>query len=1151
MLLIILSAIAIIFFAVSLNWGRVSQIKNITTIGATTTAAMMASNYASWAELQRETTLGGRWEYCKHNSVWGAILTLIIVIIIVVACAYSAGAACGAFAGGTAAGGGAITAAGWVAIGMAAASVALQATVVQPGITRMWNRLQADAGLSVAESFLTNGLSGAMQGSSSDTVMITDYYDSNTNGKYGAVGGVANDQISRFSFFMTEYFRGIKSTRAAIDLTAFWNGLKNFLPNITIPNAEVGSADPRYNPCCLPLEYNGEALRPDDTTCPDRDPVPAACNGALWSGAPDFYGNTYPLAFDPFRPNYLACPGNSSFLAKLGIDEEVRNFDPFPYIINKPPLLPVPNKLNETTNLFRGFWDMGHIKDTVVFPSLILPAAVDVNLPKRVMDKVVEITNYKAPDDFCANAGTGGLYAPESGINWKPAKDSYCERHPSWPYDLCTKFNCGADDCCSAAGGMPADAWPEDQIDDTIDQLKIFYRWGQKLLQNTPAELAQTLDTWYASGGDSNAAYWLGPKCDGTNANVCSDGPDGGFLYTIKRRLTAWDSYLKPWLNDNLFADNGAWCVPSDAAGLSVKEVSEITSGGSVWGSIGSVINCLRWYSDNDASFGAHYYFKRCQDRIDKIKEDATKASKYKACQDDFANVIKAQTFATCQKDINTAIFNAQVAAEYQTCQASIVMAKGTPGYCASGNTDRVCGTFGGINSGCGVEPAYVACSAAYDAWVACNLAAFGPTIWPACPPQPASCFFPPLADNTGMPGYDGCVAGGAFRTWLTSRISAYGGITVDSIHDTGTMPPTCSALPASTIAPIPDPGTDPAGYAAWLAASRATFNGGITREQYCGPPLPAPPDPECNAAQTFPRSLYGNPPVYDVCTNDTTWTTHSGNYQTWLDNSMDGNEKYQMNGVDLVNDPAPFRTRYLFLKSIRDNIKTGTDAIESFNTKLQAFLVGPVASLIAAKASSNSAVIDSVPNTMIYGWQDENPPSSARPGYWHVIRAKVILPANLPSVGTKRKGFLGSTRCYFLKDYEDRVKVEVTRWDEDHDAIKFRNKLPIWTVNFRKPGTAKQASPAAACFGKNIGISTSPPTMAQLGAVWGADIRTQDMIKGAFLIAGTATSGDAAICYNHIVDDLMPQGTTTTMCAHYGKDNRTDAMGVYFEPCP
>lgn len=1159
MLLIILSAVAIIFFAISLNWGRVSQIKNYTTIGATTTAALAGSSYASYGEMQQKTTLGGEWEHCAHNSIFGAILTLLLVVVIcLVAWATCVSA----------------TQAGYAmlaAIALSSASLALQVAVVQPGLTRMWSQLQLDANLSTTEQFLTNALQNALQNSVTDSAVVTDYFDANTNGRYGfnIAKGLSEDVVSRYAFYSTEYMKNLRSKREDIDLSSFTTGLSAFLPKITngVPAGDQRlTKDPRYNPCCQPVnDADGKPLRPNATTCPDRDPIPAACNGNIWNWPgpnppTDHYGDTYPLAFERGRPDYLS---SGSFLARFGIDEEVRNF--------------TAAKSSETSGMFKMFWDMGDIQNTAIFSLNATPVAVDANNPKRLMDPVFALPTYLSPANQCADAAK-----PEDGINWKPGKEIYCQT--TWKYDDCAKYKCAAadtgGDCCTAAAGLPVGQWPEDQLDDTIDQLKLFNNWARaRILSQNPAVLNKTLETWY--GEIMGGAYWMGPKClnDGSNAASCANqgyknGVDGGVLYTIKRRLDAWDARLRPWVFNNNFANDAYWCVPATVPNTSSVEYTTIMSGASNWGDLKSVVNCLNYYSDPN---GAYTAFQECQTAIDTIKGDATKAGQFESCKTaydaKYANAGKAQKYVDCNNAVTKIFANAGYATKYTACSAAITTAcpgdSAMPAACA----DVALGALAPIVV-VGNKPAYDGCSGLlFKNWVSGSITYFSNTTginynvangtkaaYCAGPTPPGTVCTGDLPDTTGVPAYDICT-GADYTNWLAGKVTALGGTwpvcgpgvattLLNSIV-------ACQALPASSIIPVADACANVAGYDQWLTDSQGTYNGGVSKATYCAGAGPTPPTPKCDQALTLPRSLYGNPPPrYDVCDNDATWNAvgggaDSGAYQKWLKDSMDGNAAFQQG-------QAGFRGRYQYLNSILQNATNAISNIEGFSGDIQAFLDGPVRSLVNIRQSLNATNVDSIPNSIIYGWKDEIPPKGKnRDGYWHVVRATVVIPSKLPSVGTRTSGFLGSTRCYFMQDYEGLVMVQIDRWDEDHDTSRFNNKTPIWKVNFRKPGTPDVLNPSGVCDGSpwnKIGISVKADTYSKLVSVWGSETSnlTKDILPGAFMINGQPLNGTPdKLCYNHVVIDLLPNGISTQVCARYNRDPRTTGMGVHFEKCP
>ena len=60
LILILISAMALIFFAVSLNLGQIAQLKAITQTAADISAAAMASSFTSYTEQVYQTQLGGQ-----------------------------------------------------------------------------------------------------------------------------------------------------------------------------------------------------------------------------------------------------------------------------------------------------------------------------------------------------------------------------------------------------------------------------------------------------------------------------------------------------------------------------------------------------------------------------------------------------------------------------------------------------------------------------------------------------------------------------------------------------------------------------------------------------------------------------------------------------------------------------------------------------------------------------------------------------------------------------------------------------------------------------------------------------------------------------------------------------------------------------------
>jgi hypothetical protein len=168
LVMLLVFALGLIFFAITLNWGRIANTKTQTTIAANTAASAMASNVASYGEQGIQTTLGGRARYCKATSIITAIATLIIAIVV---CIVSWGAATP------------LVAAVLIAsIVLAAANLAIQVLVIQPGINGLWNKLQSK--MATEDRFIEAGVTTAMQSAVSDPGQIPDFFDADTDGKF-------------------------------------------------------------------------------------------------------------------------------------------------------------------------------------------------------------------------------------------------------------------------------------------------------------------------------------------------------------------------------------------------------------------------------------------------------------------------------------------------------------------------------------------------------------------------------------------------------------------------------------------------------------------------------------------------------------------------------------------------------------------------------------------------------------------------------------------------------------------------------------------------------------------------------------------------------------------------------------------------------
>ncbi|MGE0267839.1 MAG: hypothetical protein AB7S78_05235 [Candidatus Omnitrophota bacterium] len=213
--ILLIVAFALIFYAVTLNLGRVGQNKTSTQIGSNQGAASLASAMASYGHSLLMTQLGGERKKCASTGLLGAIVGAIIAIILLVVAIYTVGAT-------------AYVALAVVGAVLSVANVVLQVTVIQPGITSAWNSLAAEI-LPLVDQFMESALRNSMQNSTNDSKQVPDLYDFDTDGSFGLDGlGQAHDVVSRFSLYWNKVFEGIV-INFILEAEVFQIELQNFV----------------------------------------------------------------------------------------------------------------------------------------------------------------------------------------------------------------------------------------------------------------------------------------------------------------------------------------------------------------------------------------------------------------------------------------------------------------------------------------------------------------------------------------------------------------------------------------------------------------------------------------------------------------------------------------------------------------------------------------------------------------------------------------------------------------------------------------------------------------------------------------------------------------------------------------------------------
>ena len=352
LILILLTAVALIFYAITVNWGRIAQEKAMLTVAVSQGAASLASDAASYGEIAKVEYLNNTNE--KKSLDLMLILIFIILVIAIVITVLSYGAT------------------GWVLgeviamLVMAVAAIVLQVVVIEPMITSLWNKMEKNQ--PAQQQFFEQGVVATLQGSVTDQVNLTDYFDSNANGLFGLnSNGQAKDSLSRFAVYYTERLKMLNGTTGVPQVQTFYNQLQQFVNgpwsaggalNDTC-SADSNPGDANYNPycdpCCQPYYGNPDPffnsnnanssaehsspyqlLRPASCAAP-VNPAACASDAQTLSGsslyndpnclipAPECvtnnpYGAAYPYIYDPVFQNYGA---GKSFLAQLGRDQQI------------------------------------------------------------------------------------------------------------------------------------------------------------------------------------------------------------------------------------------------------------------------------------------------------------------------------------------------------------------------------------------------------------------------------------------------------------------------------------------------------------------------------------------------------------------------------------------------------------------------------------------------------------------------------------------------------------------------------------------------------------------------------------------------------------------------------------------------------------
>ena len=154
LILILLAAATLIFLAITLNWGRVAQVKTLLTISADESGSALASDAASYGEMQKQTYLN---DTNFKSSLTGVLLSVIILIIAIILSCIPATAPAGGWMLG-------LAIAGMV---MTFVTIVLELVWINPMISALWNNLQKNQPIQ-QQFYEEGGISTALQGAVTD-----------------------------------------------------------------------------------------------------------------------------------------------------------------------------------------------------------------------------------------------------------------------------------------------------------------------------------------------------------------------------------------------------------------------------------------------------------------------------------------------------------------------------------------------------------------------------------------------------------------------------------------------------------------------------------------------------------------------------------------------------------------------------------------------------------------------------------------------------------------------------------------------------------------------------------------------------------------------------------------------------------------------
>lgn len=1126
--LILITAVALIFYAISLNFSRLTQIKTIVTIASDSGAAQLASSMASYGQMVAKTMLDGNLRKCSNTNLLVTIITAIVAIIIAIV-TWGAGAAISA----------------WLFIAvivLAVASVLLNALYLQPGLTTRWNRMTSEI-LSTRDAIVENAIQGGLQKAVTDQKQVPDVWDMDVDRIWEPMATViaANDnvidpvdEVSRFAVYYNERLRQVVSYNSA-NVQGFVDALEEFLYEGVdgwgiYDNSLFTCSSAECNPCCVPnttvfYEVSQPSLRPG--TCAD------STNDGSWSSfcaARSPYNGSFSTVYPWVYQKYFENPGGfRSFRELLGRDDAHQLFEKNPASPNgvqnqtgspPPPLPPAPwNFLLQDTT---GYYVNPPFASTTdnrrgIFPFFYKTADWGVDLTQLNPGDGTSGTSiphcYWAGRDALGNSydprcspATFALLPQELRIQplnlpndpnnltlitygTNPYVDSINDNvigNPPLAVDMITfPSNIEEDDAPSAACAQRALGTPAGG----------FWKRGDD--QYCADDSPPTPPTWpYSSQCAKHGSGCLMDDGSTTGDCDCGETDIGGVpvnaaefpedvLDDIIHGLVFFIEWAESILAVSITDLNSGFTSWYPDAALWIEPGTDPEPPGP-WGSsaVRNAASGPACFSCNATDGGLITWLKEIRmiiDRIQAWKDDTSYASAAGVCDE-----------VWCVPDST----------------------------CPGGGSNTLLGTLGLESSTFGDFDAD-GTTGDVDDVVAC-------LDWNVNDAVTTTGALPVTATGNAQ----------KFQECYNACGNVLSGVNVSA--NASNANELCNALPRSLV-----PGFDAAVFTNLSPTILACSTPATCTAPGCGPCVCA--DTVCLASQlTGAQGSCASVP-----------------YMTNLSQSA----------REAQNQVAKFRRRETFLSGraaeadtmLDDVLIPARDQFEAFlygtdtngNGTIDSDELGPAANLIQYKinySSTNTGNDEGLPYQAIYGWKDDDSLTAA--GLWHVVKVDARIPERCddlcevagvsgdvnawPRVRTYTENW-NTTRCYELDNYQGMVKFRVTRWDQKRasSSFFFPNGVPIW--RFRIPSLRPELDDTAidsilsSCAGKTI---TAFP-----------DSTWTTIYAGAFILNKKIADGspsDNATCWDGL-HELLARGVSSETCAWY-LWNDGDNKGMTFK---